>query len=254
MKYHILSIAFFACLMLILHSACGSDRCSGNGAGADGDVSSESYVERDEDPYFPPDRDEDTIPPDGDEHSDLDREDGDQADGDIPTDGDADSESALPFPTWTDPATGFVWQATPTGGAMTWHDALSHCTDYGGGWRLPNISELRSIIRNCAPIETGGACGVKDECQPCAVSPADVCLSFSCCELNSCDPDACPDDGGPTGCYWPEELGQGCSWFWSSSSYVDDDEGAWGLSFAFGHLDGNYKTAPSYARCVRDGP
>jgi len=63
-----------------------------------------------------------------------------------------------------DPATCFEWQETPTGGTMEWGNAITHCQNLslsGMGWRLPNISELRSLVRNCGPIEMGEACGVR---------------------------------------------------------------------------------------------
>jgi len=153
----------------------------------------------------------------------------------------------------TDPATGFEWQETPTGGQMGWEPAKTHCTGLtldGSGWRLPNISELRSLIRNCSDIETGGACGVKDECSACGVSSGDTCLLSSCSVSSVCNPDSCSNDGGPTGCYWPPELSGTCSWYWSSSP-VGGDNYAWGVNFGNGNMDYNYVTNCHDVRCVR---
>lgn len=152
-----------------------------------------------------------------------------------------------------DSLTGFEWQQNPTGGKKNWEDAKSHCQNLslsGSGWHLPNISELRSLVRNCGPIETDGACGVRDACTPCGVS--DVCLSYiPCREQNLCNPDSCPDDGGPTGCYWPEELSGACSWHWSSSLVVDYGNFAWSIWFDSGYIYHHGFNVEAYVRCVR---
>ncbi len=44
------------------------------------------------------------------------------------------------------------------------------------------------------------------------------------------------------------------SWFWSSSTYVDSTDGAWGVYFGNGSVNGGYKPDSSDARCVREGP
>jgi len=152
----------------------------------------------------------------------------------------------------TDPATGFQWQETPTGGEMTWDNAITHCTSLslnGTGWRLPNISELRSLVRNCDPIETGGACGVKDVCSPCGNARA--CLESFCWTDANCNPSSCADNGGPTGCYWPTQLSGTCSWYWSSSSYEDDPYYAWRVRFGLGNVGSYYKDINLHVRCVR---
>jgi len=153
----------------------------------------------------------------------------------------------------TDPETGFEWQQEPTGGTMIWNDAITHCQNLdldGGGWRLPNISELRSLVRGCGPIETGGACGVKGVCTPCGDAAA--CLADSCSA--DCNPSSCADNGGPTGCYWPQQLSGTCSRFWSSSANVYLAYYAWYVSFNYGFVDGYNKGGNYDARCVREGP
>jgi len=192
--------------------------------------------------------------PDGDA-SDGDAPDGDSLDGDTADGDEVTSYLSCTDGVCTDPATGFQWQQTPTGGTMTWDSAITHCDDLtldGGGWRLPNISELRSLVRNCGPIETGGACGVKDVCTPCG--DATVCLASSCYTSANCNPSSCADNGGPTGCYWPQQLSGTCSWFWSSSTYVYGTYYAWYVHFYGGSVYFSYKTDTSYARCVREGP
>ncbi len=151
-----------------------------------------------------------------------------------------------------DPTTCFEWQQTPTGGTMDWTSAVSHCESLsldGNGWKLPNISELRSLIRNCPPIENSGACGVFDECSLCGVSSEDVCLELSCHEDNACMPDSCSAGGN---WYWPDELGvASISNFWSSSSY---SLYGWFIYFNSGDVAYMNKTTYSGVRCVRGGP
>ena len=153
----------------------------------------------------------------------------------------------------TDLVRSLEWQQEPTGGEIDWDSAKNHCQGLpldGGSWRLPNISELRSLIRYCANIETGGACGVKDECLPCGVSSDEACLQSSCWESGLCSPDTCPDNGGATGCYWPEGLTGACSWYWSSSPVENYDDNAWGVHFGYGSV--GYRTISDNAvRCVR---
>ncbi len=154
----------------------------------------------------------------------------------------------------TDPATGLEWQETPTGGLMSQTDGGNHCyylSLSGSGWRLPNISELRSLVRNCGPIEINGTCGLLDTCIPCGILASQRCANnIPCFEVSACIPSSCPDDGGATGCYHPEELAGECSWYWSSTP-SDNRDHWWGLGFLSGHLDDGAYDNPGYIRCVR---
>ena len=95
-------------------------------------------------------------------------------------------------------------------------DAVTYCEGltWGGfdDWVLPNIDELRSLIRGCAKNEYGSSeCSVAHQC------------SYSTNNANTCGDDYChgfvSQGGGPgsDGCYWPADLPGTCSGLWSSS-------------------------------------
>ena len=134
-----------------------------------------------------------------------------------------------------------IWSKKSTD-TMKYSPASTYCSDsemqgYGGfyDWRLPTISELRTLIQNCSSTETGGSCGVTDSC-----------LSYNECRNDACL--GCSSD--PNGKYSKfEDIG----WIWSSSIASDDINNAWRIYFNEGRVDrspnavdGNY-----YVRCVR---
>jgi hypothetical protein len=118
---------------------------------------------------------------------------------------------------WKDPASGLTWQVSPTGGLMNWSDAKAHCKslhlDRHNDWRLPTITELRSLIRACPATQTGGPV--------------------------------------PGGACWPPELSGEAGWYWSSSAVADNDLRAWLVDFGYGDVYGNGVDGTSFARCVR---
>ena len=124
---------------------------------------------------------------------------------------------------------------------MTYGDATSYCSGsemngYGGytDWRLPTISELRTLIQNCSKTETGGSCGVIDSC-----------LSRSDCRNDACS--GCDYDS--TAKY--SKFGES-GWFWSSSIRSDNSSRIWSVYFDYGRLDdGNAISSNFYVRCVR---
>ena len=172
-----------------------------------------------------------------DDATDDDATDDDATDDDI-TDDDATDD------VWTDSTSGLTWQVTPSSNYMTWDEAKLYCENLslvGGGWRLPTISELRSLIRGCDATMTGGACGVTDDC-----------LSYYNCWNDPCY--GCDYLGGPGsgGAYWPDVMSGPNEWYWSSSPVVDLGSLEWAVSFYVGYIDrcsvDYYSTV---VRCVR---
>ena len=160
--------------------------------------------------------------------------------------------------TWKDTSTGLIWEKLPPINYRSWYDALAYCDHLDGpeinanNWRLPTISELRSLIRNCPNTQTGGACGVTDEC-----------LDWFECKDASCD--FCGRDPkdpiDENECLWPIQIGGVCGHFWSSSVVQgqSDDLGRWVVEFVGGTLlsgglwNNQANEAPKSAsvRCVR---
>ena len=153
-------------------------------------------------------------------------------------------QNDVPTPegTWKDPMSGLTWQTTPTGGPMKWFNAEAHCIGLSldsGGWRLPTVSELRTLLRGCPATEDGGSCNVEEGC-----------LEYSCWDI-SCA--SCFYLKGPTfGCYWPENAQGACTTYWSSSTVTDDNGYAWYVSFDTGLVVSSSDVdAFKDVRCVR---
>jgi formylglycine-generating enzyme required for sulfatase activity len=159
---------------------------------------------------------------------------------------------------WYEPANGLCWHPlyatfTRPDMAFSWEAAIAQCDrlslgGYGAGsWRLPTITELRSLIRGCPATATGGTCGVTDSCW------VDVCGGAVCWE-------GCTSGNGPTvlGCYWPEVpyvLGW-CNWgaYWSSTTPPGAFASAWAVDFATASVFSEQKTVSDNVMCVRPGP
>ena len=157
--------------------------------------------------------------------------------------------------TWIDPTTGLEWHAE-WGGVMTWQDASSYCWN-PNGWRLPNISELRSLLRNCSGTTgMGGKCKVADVCLECNVDQP--CLDlFSECHSEECygctvgEPDF-------DQCHLPSAIVGECTTYWSFSQVHDRPGYFWGVSFRWGDVvdyqDRDEEDYPGHGvLCVRSG-
>ena len=117
---------------------------------------------------------------------------------------------------------------------QNWSAAMDYCSflDWdGGGWRLPTITELRSLVRECSGMELNGNCAVND--------PA--CLLLECAAIGC---DGCSYNEGPSnGCYMPVEMQLDCisnkpvGWLWSSSPVGEQPDLHWGLAPAVAKVD-----------------
>jgi len=232
-------IVAWLCISLGLLLSCSSS--SGGGASRGGD---DAFGDDDDVPIDDDVTDDDDASGDDDSSGGGDDDSGGGSDDDNGSnDDDAADDDTGTGDTWTDSSSGLTWQVTP-GGWMIWVDAKSYCDNLtlaGGGWHLPTISELRTLIRGCDGTVTGGSCGVTDSCLD------------SSCQDESCY--SCEYGFGPNnGCYGPSELPLECYGFWSSSPVADLVNGAWAVGFnggyvSYGDTIGNVYNA--YARCVR---
>jgi hypothetical protein len=149
--------------------------------------------------------------------------------------------------TCIDPASGLMWQQNSGDKTFDYTRAGLHCAelDLGGysDWRLPDIGEMRSLVRGCGPVEADGPCRVSAQC-----------LDLTCHD-ESCTPvDVCLHWGGPGpgGCYWPPELAGECDTsHWTSSIRLDDDRRVWDLQYRNAYLSWSTRDHSQYVRCVR---
>ena len=182
---------------------------------------------------------------DSDTDADADTDADSDADTDADSDTDTDSDGGCPDE-WHDPATGLSWQ-NPGPPPMSWETFLNHCDSLTicghGDWRAPTISELRTLIRGCEQNETGGSCGLTDEC-----------LDYECWE--GCT--GCAVGEGPdAGCYWVEGLAGVCNGYFSASQWPPPAESIiWIVSYDWGAPGEAYSYDDPldwrYGRCVRD--
>ncbi len=144
---------------------------------------------------------------------------------------------------WVDPVSGLTWQNPPAQKMYDWKDAKAYCShlELGGysDWRLPTISELRSLIRRCSANQTGGSCRVTD-----------TCLSSNLCDENC---HAC--EAKEERYYWPDEMEKAGNdtwqFFWSSSPVEDRVYNVWLVGFIGGIVYNGSVDDPSSVRCVR---
>ena len=146
------------------------------------------------------------------------------------------------LPHWTDPGSGLTWQNPPATETMDWETAQQYCASLtldGGGWRLPTMGELRTLVRGCAAVETGGSCNMEEG----------ICLGYSC-RHETCD--GCPQDQGPAdGCYWPDEMKGPCDWYRTPHLQEAHDYGSWGIDFRKAKVCDGGTLFEGHVRCVR---
>lgn len=117
---------------------------------------------------------------------------------------------------------------------MNWDDAVEYCKNLNEGdhndWKLPNIDELRTLIKAPETI-SGGKCQISEKAG----------------KLSD-------QDWTEADCYvGVSKLGD-TNIFWSSSVLSDKPDRAWELGFANGAMNSNYKykSGNNYVRCVRN--
>ncbi len=172
-------------------------------------------------------------------------DDDDTGDDDLAGDDDAAPVECPPVDSWqqwspgADVAPG-VWAFFDPNIDVTWHEATALCDELNainycgfGNWRLPTISELRSIIVGCPSTVPGGSCNVSDEC---------LSIDPSCNDTAACW-DACTyepgraNGPGPYGQYSDAKSGF-LGWQWSGSVPPENENAAWLVMFDTGSVVG----------------
>ena len=123
---------------------------------------------------------------------------------------------------------------------MNWNSAVKYCKNLNEGgysnWRLPNIDELRTLIQNCSGTESGGACQASEK---------NDCLSSECWTSEDCT--SCAGDSSKE----YSKLGD-TDWYWSSSTFSDNTESAFGVNFDNGIVGKQLRKTHYYkVRCVK---
>jgi hypothetical protein len=148
-----------------------------------------------------------------------------------------------------DVTSNLTWEVKQGVGVFDWQPAIDRCASLTfcgqSDWRLPTITELRSLIRGCASTQTGGSCPVTDSCL-----------------TNSCN-DGCFCSNGMTGpgsdgAFWPPGLEGNAGYAWSASTVTDEMSRAWIVFFLSGSIGPLPKLSTSQAdaatvRCTRTG-
>ncbi len=145
---------------------------------------------------------------------------------------------------WRDPATHLRWQNSVRHKRMNWHEAIAYCKQVTTGgyrdWRLPNIDELRSLIKKCPATETNGPCNIKSS----------DCLGSLCWDT-TCN--GCPLDKGRSadGMYLPDVIRANCCGYWSATTLANNKYEAWSISFNLARIENNPKAYNNQVICVR---
>lgn len=139
---------------------------------------------------------------------------------------------------WADRDSGLAWSTESN--AMIWEDAVDYCDNLTEGgysdWRMPTISEARTLIQRCRGTRTGGRCGVTDSC-----------LSLDCLDYN------CSLCESQNDSYYNKMDNNNAAsrLFWSASEVSGSSIRAWGIELYTASIAENVKNKYGVTRCVR---
>lgn len=136
---------------------------------------------------------------------------------------------------------GLIWSKKLDDGGYSWSSAQSKCSSHSesgiSGWRLPTISELRTLVQGCPYTQHGS-----DSCNVYYEDEYNYCLSEEGCYTSYCG-----------SCSGNTIFGsKGSGWHWSLSPVSDNPGYAWALNFSNANIVEYSKTdSNGYVRCVK---
>jgi hypothetical protein len=157
---------------------------------------------------------------------------------------------------WLDPETSLCWENPPASALGLYDAAVAHCASLGAEWRVPTISELRSIVDGCDRISWDLRVGVCDDLAYCC-TVSDACNDAACWDGTNCG-GCLPLLGGPGpwGCYIKADLLGTCTDpFFSSTETTSGIDEVWTVAFEDGYVVQRGTSATNaQVRCVRELP
>lgn len=144
---------------------------------------------------------------------------------------------------------GNMWSAVSKN-ELEWHDAVWYCHNlYELGysdWELPNVDELRTLIQNSPDTETGGDCGMTDECAQQWTSENDLNRLKDICGREYCRThEYCPRNHESR-----SKLDDNII-LWSSTATAGEDEYALWIDFCSAGIVIGVQSYEHQVRCIR---
>ena len=146
---------------------------------------------------------------------------------------------------------------------MNWEEAAAYCENLSvcgyTDWRLPNIDELRQLVKNCPKIKPSGGCMISEDNMLSYMDAKEAGAWEGVCEGEweaGCDDGACVCSRSD----YPEipgyfsEIEDSNIELWSSSAVSDEADKVWNLRFNLSNsvdIIAEDTQRTSFVRCVR---
>ena len=144
---------------------------------------------------------------------------------------------------WYDATSELSWENPAPGEILSWESANEYCASLSldnGGWHLPTIDELRSLIDGCVPTDKKGGCNVSES----------DCLGVKC-KNAACDGCDQKSGWGDVSVYWSPNLAGECCMYWSSTLVAQPANDAWMVNFNTGQVFYYPSATELRVRCVK---